>query len=130
MGMELDEDDKGNVFVKSIEKNGRAEKSGVVFVGDYVAMVSATFGEDLWSCRGVGLNRVLSCIKVRNNKPVVLVLEAANEAEEKKRRAIAYKELTVEEKRLAQEKADNLLTAMVDDDKNLLNKRKGLFGLW
>ena len=128
--MELDEDDKGNVFVKSIEKNGRAEKSGVVFVGDYVAMVSATFGEDLWSCRGVGLNRVLSCIKVRNNKPVVLVLEAANEAEEKKRRAIAYKELTVEEKRLAQEKADNLLTAMVDDDKNLLNKRKGLFGLW
>ena len=46
-----------------------------------MAMVSATFGDDLWSCRGVGLTRVLSCINVRNTKPVVLVFEAANEAE-------------------------------------------------
>lgn len=130
MGMELDEDAEGNVFVKSIEKNGRADKSGVVFQGDYVAMVSATFGDDLWSCRGVGLTRVLSCIKVRNNKPVTLVFEAKNEAEEKKRRAIAYKEATAEEKAAAQEKADKLMAAMVDDDKALLNKRKGFMGLW
>lgn len=102
MGMELDEDADGNVFVKSIDKNGRAEKSGLVFEGDYVAMVSATFGDDMWSCRGVGLTRVLSCIKVRNNKPVMLILEAKNEQEEKKRRAIAYKELTTAEKEAAQ----------------------------
>ena len=82
-------------------------------------MVSATFGEDMWSCRGVGLTRVLSCIAVRNTKPVtlgilwhlvnhffhlnicvifILVLEAANEQEEKKRRAIAFAELTEEQK--------------------------------
>lgn len=90
MGMELDEDKDGNVFVKSIEKGGRADKSGLVFEGDYVTMVSATFGDDLWTCRNVGLTRVLSCIKVRNTKPVKLVLEAATEEEEKKRRAIAY----------------------------------------
>jgi C-terminal processing protease CtpA/Prc len=100
LGMELDEDENGNVFVKSIEKNGRADKSGMVFVGDYVAMASATFGEDMWSCRGVGLSRVLSVIKMRNTKPVRLVLEAANEAEEKKRRAIAFAEMTEEEKLL------------------------------
>ena len=35
LGLELDEDEFGNVFVKSIEKNGRADKSGQVFVGDY-----------------------------------------------------------------------------------------------
>ena len=35
MGLELDEDEEGNVFVKSIEKGGRAEKTGSVFVGDY-----------------------------------------------------------------------------------------------
>ena len=90
MGMELDEDKDGNVFVKSIEKGGRADKSGMVFEGDYVTMVSATFGEDLWSCRNVGLTRVLSCIKVRNTKPVKLVLEASTPAEEQRRRAIAY----------------------------------------
>ena len=59
MGMDLDEDKNGNVFVKSIEKGGRAEKSGMIFVGDIVAMVSATFGDDMWSARGVGLDRVV-----------------------------------------------------------------------
>ena len=39
---------------------------------------------------------------MRNNKPVKLVLEAATEQEEKKRRAIAYKEATAEEKAKAQ----------------------------
>lgn len=87
--------------MKSIEPNGRAAKSGVVFegtcmyslilvspytqrtirvllkmllsilvvtcVGDVVTMVSATFGEDMWTCRGVGLSRVLSCIQVRHD---------------------------------------------------------------
>jgi C-terminal processing protease CtpA/Prc len=98
IGIELDEDESGNVFVKSIEKNSRAEKSGKVFVGDIVAMVSATFGDDMWSCRGVGLNRVLASIKVRNTKPVRLVLEAPNEQEEKRRRAIAFAEASEEEK--------------------------------
>lgn len=96
--MELDEDKEGNVFVKSIEKDSRAERSGKVFVGDIIAMASATFGDDLWSCRGAGLTRVLSVIKVRNSKPVTLVLEAPNEQEEKKRRAIAYAEKSDEEK--------------------------------
>jgi C-terminal processing protease CtpA/Prc len=98
MGLELDEDKNGNVFIKSIEQGGRADKSGKVFVGDYVRMVSATFGDDLWTCRNVGLTRVLSCIKVRNTKPVQLVLEAATPDEEKKRRAIAFREPTAEEK--------------------------------
>ena len=30
LGLELDEDSEGNVFIKSIEKNSRAEKSGKV----------------------------------------------------------------------------------------------------
>merc|ERR1719230_2273484 len=130
LGIELDEDKEGNVYVKSIEKNSRAEKSNMVFVGDYVRMVSATFGDDLWSTRGVGLNRVLVSIKSRNTKPVTLVLEAKNEAEEKKRRAVAFKELTEEEKRVKQEKDDALLAQMAEDDKKLRGKRKGLFGLW
>ena len=83
--MELDEDSDGNAYVKSIEPNGRAAKTGKIFVGDRIAMVSATFGDDMWTCRGVGLNRVLAAIKVRNSKPVKLALEAPNEAEEKKR---------------------------------------------
>lgn len=93
-------------------------------------MASATFGEEMWSCRGVGLTRVLSVIKMRNTKPVKLVLEAANEAEEKKRRAIAFKELSEAEKLAKQKKDDDLLSSMLDEDKDLVKKRKGFLGLW
>jgi len=132
MGMVLDEDAQGNVFVKEIDKGGRAEKSGMVFVGDRIAMVSATFGDDMWSARGAGLTRVMSTIKVRNSKPVRLVLEAANEAEEKKRRLIAFKELTADQKAAKKQKDDELLAAMLEEDKELFKKgvKKGFFGLF
>lgn len=130
LGMELDEDKDGNVYVKSIEKNGRAEKSGKVFVGDIVAMASATFGDEMWSCRGVGLTRVLSTIKSRNTKPVKLVLEAKNELEEKKRRAIAFAEVSEEEKEAQKKRDEKLLADMLNEDQSLLKKRKGFLGLW
>lgn len=130
LGLELDEDKEGNVFVKSIEKGGRAEKTGKVFVGDIVAMASATFGDDMWSTRGVGLGRVMSTIRVRNSKPVKLVLEAPTEQEEKKRRAIAYAEKSEAEKKELKIKEDELLRAMQEEDEKLLKKRKGPFGLW
>jgi hypothetical protein len=114
------------------EGGGRAEKTGKVFVGDRVAMVSATFGEDLWSCRGVGLGRVMTTIKSRNTKPVKIVLEAATEAEEKKRRAIAFKELSDTEKAVKKQKDDDLLADMLQEDRELLKKglKKGFFGLF
>lgn len=102
----------------------------MVFVGDRVNLVSATFGEDLWSCRNAGLTRVMSCIKVRNTKPVRLVLEHPDPKEEQKRRDIAFRELTPTEQKFEAEKEAALLAAMENDDKKLLKKRKGLFGLW
>jgi C-terminal processing protease CtpA/Prc len=129
LGLVLDEDEDGNVFVVEVEKGGRAERTGKVFQGDYIAMAQATFGDDMWSCRGVGLDRVLSVVKMRNNKPVKLVLEAANEAEEKKRRAIAFAEASEEEKAAKKLKDDALLADMLEEDKSLLKKRK-FFGLF
>lgn len=84
----------------------------------------------MWSCRGVGLGRVLAAIKVRNSKPVKLALEAPNEAEEKKRRAIAYAELSAADQAKKKAKDDELLASMLDEDKDLLKKRKGFLGLW
>lgn len=130
LGLELAEDKEGNVFVKSIEKGGRAEKTGKVFVGDIVAMASATFGDEMWSCRGVGLGRVLSTIKMRNTKPVKLVLEAADEQEEKRRRAIAFAEVSEAQKVLDKQKEEELLRDMQQEDESLLKKRKGFLGLW
>eukprot|EP01039_Chlorochromonas_danica_P003189 gene3189-3491_t len=130
LGLELDEDKEGNVFVKSIDRGGRADKSGMIFEGDYVRMISATFGDDMWTCRGVGLTRVLSCISSRNTQPVRMVLEAATSEEEAKRRAIVFREPTEAEKEVKKLSEAELLSAMEKDDKELLKKRKGFFGLW
>ena len=39
-------------------------------------MCSATFGDDMWSTRGVGLTRVLAAIRVRSGATVKLVFES------------------------------------------------------
>jgi hypothetical protein len=131
IGLELDEDPKtGDVFVKKIEKNGRADKTGMVFEGDRVVMASATFGDDMWNCRGVGLGRVVSTIRVRNSKPVKLVLEAATKKEEERIRSIIFKPKTDAELANEAKKEEELMNAMKDNDKALLKKRKGFLGLW
>ena len=64
LGIVLNEDDNGNVFVETLAPKGNAARSGLVKEGDLVTMCSATFGNEMWSCRGVGLTRVLAAIRV------------------------------------------------------------------
>lgn len=64
LGIVLNEDDNGNVFVETLAPKGNAARSGLVKEGDIVTMCSATFGNEMWTCRGVGLTRVLAAIRV------------------------------------------------------------------
>lgn len=52
LGLVLDEDDAGNVFVQTVAPKGNAARSGLVKEGDIVTMCSATFGDQMWSTRG------------------------------------------------------------------------------
>jgi len=72
LGLVLDEDDNGNVYVQTVAPKGNAARSGLVKEGDIVTMCSATFGSQMWSCRGVGLTRVLAAIRVRAGKFFIL----------------------------------------------------------
>jgi len=126
LGLVLDEDELGNVFVETVAPLGNAARSGVVKKGDFVVMCSATFGDQLWSCRGVGLGRVLSAIKIRRG-PVTMVFENAKE-----RRGVVDSSGRVskaqDDARLkAQEKKDRLMQELEEDEKDL---KKGFFGLW
>merc|ERR1740138_1473337 len=76
LGVVLEQDAQKNVYVAEIDQGGSADLSGQVKVGDVVTMTSATFGDQMWSCRGVGLNRVLRAIKVRQGTEVSLVVES------------------------------------------------------
>mmetsp|Transcript_20439 Transcript_20439/g.60928 ORF Transcript_20439/g.60928 Transcript_20439/m.60928 type:complete len:196 (-) Transcript_20439:60-647(-) len=79
MGLVLDANGQGDVFVKEIIKGGNADGMGDVKVGDVISMASATFGNQMWSTRGVGLDRVMRAIEVRAGPTVSLVLQSKAE---------------------------------------------------
>ena len=92
--------------------------------GDIVTMCSATFGDDMWSTRGVGLTRVLAAIRVRAGATVKIVFESQNSYQ--KKAAMTTKQMEAQEKaRLAaQAKKDRLLEELEADEKKL---KKGKF---
>ena len=92
--------------------------------GDIVTMCSATFGDDMWSTRGVGLTRVLAAIRVRAGNTVKIVFESQNSY--KKKAAMTTKQMEAQEQaRLAaQAKKDRLLQELEADEKKL---KKGKF---
>lgn len=85
LGLVLEEGQDGMVFVASVDPNGNSAKmGGDVNEGDIVVAVSATFGDEVWSTRGVGLERVMKSIRVRSGDLVTLVLETPAELSQRK----------------------------------------------
>ena len=79
LGLVLDANSDGDVFVKEVVKGGNAYAVGGVKEGDIIAMSSATFGNQMWSTRGVGLQRVMRAIEVRAGSTVTLVVQSKAE---------------------------------------------------
>lgn len=79
-------------------------------------MVSATFGDEMWSCRGVGLTRTLAAIRVRAG-PVRLVFESPNKYSKKKSMTTQQIKAKQEAAEAAQRKKDQLLEELETDEK-------------
>jgi len=92
-----------------------------------VTMCSATFGEQLWSTRGVGLTRVLAAIKIRAGPTVTLVVEQPGESARKAKTTQKATDVAQEARARAQSKKDTLLKQLEQDEKKL---KKGFFGLF
>jgi hypothetical protein len=91
-------------------------------------MCSATFGNQMWSTRGVGLTRVLAAIRVRAGPTVKLVVE--NKSGYKKKAAMSAQQQNAmqEAAKQAQKKKDALLSELEkDEDKLKKGKFLGLF---
>lgn len=93
-------------------------------------MCSATFGDEMWSTRGVGLQRVLAAIKVRSGPTVKLVFESPSQFQKKKQ--VTAKQLQQREQaaQAAQAKKDRLLQELERDEETLKGGKKKLFGLF
>jgi hypothetical protein len=88
LGVILEEGADGMVFIANIDPNGNAAKSNFdIRIGDIVVAVSATFGDEVWSTRGVGIDRVLKSIKIRAGDFVTIVLESSEENQDQKEAA-------------------------------------------
>ena len=81
LGVILEEDKTGDVFIAEVNPGSNGAKAGLK-AGERISMVSATFGNELWSTQGAGLGRVTKAIKVRVGTSVKLVVQ--NDQEIKK----------------------------------------------
>ena len=92
--------------------------------GDVVTMCSSTFGDEMWSCRGAGLSRVLSAIRLRAGPTVKLVFENSSQSSAKKNSAQKSIQAAELARKRAQDKKDSLLKELESDNQKL---KKGKF---
>lgn len=124
LGLVLNQDESGNVYVETVAPRGNAARSGQIKEGDIVTMCSATFGDDMWSTRGVGLTRVLAAIRVRAGPKVKLVFETPSQYKSKVAKSTKQKKAADDARAAAQQKKDALLSQLEQDEKKL---KKGKF---
>lgn len=128
LGLVLNQDANGNVYVETVAPKGNAARTGQVKEGDIVTMCSATFGDQMWSTRGVGLNRVLAAIRVRSGNTVKLVVESPDQYKKKAVTTTKQRQAMEDAKKTAQAKKDQLLNELEKDEERL--KSKKFFGLF
>jgi len=128
LGIVLKENADGDCYVETIAPKGNAARTGQVKQGDIVTMVSATFGNEMWSTRGVGLTRVLAAIRVKAGPTVKLALENPNSTSGKRQKSAAQSQAAAEARARAQAKKDKLLSELEKDEKKLTGGK--FFGLF
>eukprot|EP00752_Nemacystus_decipiens_P009173 g8194.t1 len=128
LGLVLEEDERGNVYIVEIVPGGNASRKKSIQVGDKITFISATFGEEIWSAQGVGLSRVRSAIKIRSGPTVKLVLETSKEAQRKNDRDAARLKKIQDAKETEEERKDRLLRELSEDTK--IQKKKPWYGLF
>ena len=125
LGLQFRESFGKAVYIAKILPNteaARLEREGKIRVGDEITMVSATFGDEMWSCRGSGKYRLEKSISVRQGMTISFVVENSDDNSKKRMRELAEKQKK-EQARVS--RLQRQLTAEVE-----ANKKQGPFGLW
>lgn len=74
LGIEFEERDGGDIFLKSVDPASDAYDQGVR-AGAQVVMVSATFGDEMWNARKVGMTQLMTVVNSRFGATMKLALE-------------------------------------------------------
>jgi len=78
LGLEFEEKDGGDIYIKSVEQDTDAWDQGVR-PGAQLTMVSATFGDEMWNARKVGMTQFMQTLNSRFGNTISLQLEKENQ---------------------------------------------------
>jgi len=127
LGLKFKESFGKAVYIEKIvpgTEAARLEQQGKIKKGDQVTMVSATFGDEMWSARGVGKYRLEKSIAVRQGMTISFVFENSDE-NSKKAMAARAKALQKENDKMS--RLQKQLAAEVDEEKETRPKLFGIF---
>ncbi|CAE8589353.1 unnamed protein product [Polarella glacialis] len=74
LGVEFEEKSGGDIYIKAVDKDSDAWDKGVRS-GAQLVMVSATFGDEMWTTRKVGMTQFTTVVKSRFGSTIKLALE-------------------------------------------------------
>jgi len=126
LGLKFKESFGKAVYVDDIlpgTEAARLEREGKVKKGDQVTMVSATFGDELWSARGIGKYRLEKSIAVRQGMTISFVFEGSDD---KSKQAMKRQAKLQEKENAKMSRLQKQLAAEVDAEK----EKPKLFGLF
>jgi len=78
LGIEFEEKDGGDIYIKNVEQGTDAWEQGVR-PGAHLTMLSATFGDEMWSARKVGMTQFYQTLNSRFGNTISLALEKENQ---------------------------------------------------
>jgi len=123
LGLKFRESFGKAVYIDKIIPNSEADrlkKAGQISEGDEITMVSATFGDEMWSAKNVGKYRLEKSIAVRQGMTISFVFEGSDA--DSKRRAKLREEAAKKEAA----KMSRLQAQLADEVK--ATKKKNFFG--
>uniref|UniRef100_A0A7S1WRY9 PDZ domain-containing protein n=1 Tax=Alexandrium catenella TaxID=2925 RepID=A0A7S1WRY9_ALECA len=74
LGIEFEERSGGDIYCKTVDPASDAFSQGVR-PGAQLVMVSATFGDEMWNARGVGMTQLMTVVNSRFGATMKLALE-------------------------------------------------------
>jgi len=74
LGIRFEEKDGGDIYVKAVDESSDAYAQGIR-PGAQVAMVSATFGDEMWQAEKVGMTQYMNVVNSRFGNTIRLALK-------------------------------------------------------
>jgi len=119
LGVDFEEKEGGDIYIANVEQGTDAWNQGVR-AGARLTMISATFGDEMWNTRGVGMIQFVTVLNSRAGATIKLALDKEKDKSflENLFAAAAPKEKTEAEKK----KEQNLNNIFDEEEKKLEDK--------